>query len=234
MDNVEANVIELTGDVLLAYFLKVQLRKCMEPISNLANVEELDLKDHVCVWVTFPQESRICHKVLRREDAAAPHEREQVERRQLAGLVELAVFGFRQVQPPVHFVENIFLYQGVKDDRDEKVEKHSGHVFRAVLVEVHRIASLVKNLCYVVLDCDEHDGELGCDLEHQAEEDNHGQARHHVGVVLDDELVAQHRRALALLAEPHGSATRVSTSLASGLLPPHTHTHTKTPTPSRH
>lgn len=28
----------------LPYFLKVQLRKCMEPIGNLANVEELDLK----------------------------------------------------------------------------------------------------------------------------------------------------------------------------------------------
>lgn len=28
----------------LSYFLEVQLRKCMEPIGNLANVEELDLK----------------------------------------------------------------------------------------------------------------------------------------------------------------------------------------------
>lgn len=28
----------------LPYFLKVQLRKCVEPIRNLANVEELDLK----------------------------------------------------------------------------------------------------------------------------------------------------------------------------------------------
>lgn len=31
------------------------------------------------------------------QDAAAPDEREQVERCQLAGLIELAVFGFGQV-----------------------------------------------------------------------------------------------------------------------------------------
>lgn len=28
----------------LSYFLEVELRKCMEPVGNLANVEELDLK----------------------------------------------------------------------------------------------------------------------------------------------------------------------------------------------
>lgn len=39
------------------------------------------------------------------EDAAAPDEGEQVERRQLSGLIELAVFGFWQVQPPVHFLK---------------------------------------------------------------------------------------------------------------------------------
>lgn len=26
---------------------------------------------------------------------------------------------------------------------------------------------LTKNLCYIVLDCDEHDGKLRCDLEHR-------------------------------------------------------------------
>ena len=89
---------------------------------------------HVSVRVTLPQECRICCKVLlwerktdrtsdcakcmlgrcvsvtpdpsyRCEDAAAPDEGEQVERRQLSRLVELAVFGFWQVQPPVHFLE---------------------------------------------------------------------------------------------------------------------------------
>lgn len=46
-------------------------------------------------------------------------------------------------------------------------------------------------------------------LEHQAEEDDHGQTRHHVGVILDHKLVAQHRRALVLLAETHRSSTRL-------------------------
>lgn len=32
------------GDPYLPYFLKIQLRKCVEPIGYLANVEELDLK----------------------------------------------------------------------------------------------------------------------------------------------------------------------------------------------
>lgn len=39
------------------------------------------------------------------QDAAAPDEWEQVERGQLSGLVELAVFGFGQVQPPVNFLK---------------------------------------------------------------------------------------------------------------------------------
>lgn len=47
-------------------------------------------------------------------------------------------------------------------------------------------------------------------LEHQAEQDDHGQTRHHIGVVLDHKLVAQHRRALVLLAETHGSSIRLS------------------------
>lgn len=49
-------------------------------------------------------------------------------------------------------------------------------------------------------------------LEHQAEQDDHCQARHHVGVILDGELVAQHRRTLVLFAEPHGSSARFSPS----------------------
>lgn len=39
------------------------------------------------------------------QDAAAPDEGEQVEHRQLPGLVELAVLGLRKVQPPVHFLQ---------------------------------------------------------------------------------------------------------------------------------
>lgn len=40
-------------------------------------------------------------------------------------------------------VQNVLLYQGVEDDRDEKVEKHGGRIFRAVLVEVHRVTFLI-------------------------------------------------------------------------------------------
>lgn len=43
--------------------------------------------------------------VYRCEDAAAPGEGEQVERSELSRLVELAVFGFGQVQPPVDFLK---------------------------------------------------------------------------------------------------------------------------------
>lgn len=40
-------------------------------------------------------------------------------------------------------VENIFLYQGMKNDRDKQVEKHGGHIFRAILVKVHWLVLLV-------------------------------------------------------------------------------------------
>lgn len=40
-------------------------------------------------------------------------------------------------------IENIFLYQGMKDDCNKQVEKHSGHIFRAILVKVHWLALLI-------------------------------------------------------------------------------------------
>lgn len=39
------------------------------------------------------------------QDAAAPDEWEQVECSQLSRLIELAVFGFGQMQPPVDFLK---------------------------------------------------------------------------------------------------------------------------------
>lgn len=35
------------------------------------------------------------------------------------------------------------MYQGMKDDCNEKVKKHSGHVFRAILVKVDWVAFLI-------------------------------------------------------------------------------------------
>lgn len=51
----------------------------------------------VCFYDSWPS--------YRRQDAAAPDEGEQVERRKLSWLIELAVFGLWQVQPPVHFLK---------------------------------------------------------------------------------------------------------------------------------
>lgn len=83
----------------------------------------------------------------------------------------------------------------MKDDCNEQVEKDSGHIFGAILVKVDRLNFLIwqinkkrndvifnffssndvddetnsltitKDLCYIVLDRDEHDGKLGCYLE---------------------------------------------------------------------
>lgn len=35
------------------------------------------------------------------------------------------------------YIKNIFLYQGMKNDCDKKVEKHGRHIFRAILVKVY-------------------------------------------------------------------------------------------------
>lgn len=43
-------------------------------------------------------------------------------------------------------------------------------------------------------------------LKHESQEDDHGHTRHHIRVILDDKLVAQHRRTLVLLAEAHRSS----------------------------
>lgn len=51
-----------------------------------------------------------------------------------------AEFGYRCTH-----IENIFLYQGMKDDRNKQVEKHSGHIFRAILVKVYWITLLICN-----------------------------------------------------------------------------------------
>lgn len=40
-------------------------------------------------------------------------------------------------------IENIFLYQGMKDDCNKQVEEHSGHIFRAILVKIHWLTLLL-------------------------------------------------------------------------------------------
>lgn len=51
----------------------------------------------VCLWDSWPS--------YRCQNAAAPDEWEQVERRELSRLIKLAVFSFWQVQPSVHFLK---------------------------------------------------------------------------------------------------------------------------------
>jgi len=51
----------------------------------------------------------------------------------------------------------------------------------------------------VVMHHYEDGGQGGGDLEHQAHHEHHGNTGHDVRVVLDDELMAEHRRSLGLL-----------------------------------
>jgi len=48
---------------------------------------------------------------------------------------------------------------------------------------------------------------VSSDLEHESQQDDHGHTRHHIRVILDDKLMAQHGRTLVLLAEAHCSSS---------------------------
>lgn len=57
---------------------------------------------------TKPNKAKQCKLrgcTYRKQDACAPAEGEQVERAELARLIKLAVFGFREVLLPVDFLQ---------------------------------------------------------------------------------------------------------------------------------
>lgn len=87
--------------------------------------------------ITLPQADWIGQEVFRKQEACAPAEGEQVERAELARLIELAVLGFGEVLLPVDFIQHILLDNGMHDDGHQHVEEGGGQVLDAMVEVVH-------------------------------------------------------------------------------------------------
>ena len=102
----------------------------------------------------------------------------------------------------VNFIEEILLDDGVHHHGDEEIEEDSWHVLEPSGVEGEVLEHSGHGLHVgggVVLHHDEDRCQGGGDLEHQPDHEDHGDTRHDVRVVLDDELMAEVGRVLGLL-----------------------------------
>ncbi len=78
------------------------------------------------------------------------------------------------------------------DDSDEQVEEDGGGVLDAGTVEVEGVEGCcLRRHRHVVLQRYEDGGEGAGHLEHEAQHEDHGHARHNVRMVLDHKLVAE-------------------------------------------
>lgn len=82
----------------------------------------------------------------------------------------------------------------MKNNSRERIEEDQAQILDTVRVENGRRHGGLLHVGDVVLGRDERRGERGRRLEHEADHEDHAHARHNVGVILYDELVAQIRR----------------------------------------
>merc|ERR550519_1509722 len=186
--------------MLMVYSL-VTTGKDVKPVRDLNQEEEFEHEGHSLVRISVPQVGDVV-QVLPHHDVHAPHDRDQVEAQQLAGLVKLGVFDLGQVELLVDLVEEVLLDDGVDHHGDEKVEEGCRDVLEAGSVEGHVLGDARHGLHgdrHVVLEGDEDRGEGGGHLEHQAHHKHHRHAGHYVRVVLDHELMAHDGRVFSRL-----------------------------------
>ena len=191
---IEAGILDLGGHVLLLHLLEVELGEDVEPVGDLDNEEKFEHEGHGVVRVALP-EGREGEEVLAVDDVPGPDEGDQVEAEQLAGLVELHVLHFGQVELLVDFVQHILLDDGVHHHGNEQVEEHGGHVLDAGAVEgeVGEGGGLGRQ-GHVVMESDEDGGQRAGHLEHEAQHEDHGHTGDNVRMVLDHKLVAETKR----------------------------------------
>ena len=103
-DQVDQRVSDSSSPFLFLNLLKVELRKIVNPVRDLDDEEELGQVGELDVRILFPGGLERVQVVLSSEDLNTPGGRNQIERQQLATLVELARFRSGQVQFTVEFL----------------------------------------------------------------------------------------------------------------------------------
>ena len=112
---------------------------------------------------------------------------DDVEAEKLSGFVELGMLDLRQVQLPVHLVQQVLLDDLVHHDGDKQVEEDGGQVLQAWVVEgnfMYAWRSHVDGHRYIVMQRDEEWRKGRRHLEHETNDEDHGDAGHDIGVVL--------------------------------------------------
>ena len=110
-----------------------------------------------------------------------------VKAEKLSGLIELGMLDLRQVKLPVHLVQQVLLDDLVHHDGDKQVEEDGGQVLQARVVKGNFMdagRSHVDGHRHIVMQRDEERRKGRRHLEHEANDEDHGDAGHDIGVVL--------------------------------------------------
>ena len=106
-----------------------------------------------------------------------------------------------EVQLAIDLVQDVLLDDLVHDNGNQQVEEDGGDVLEAGVVEDQFVGTLrthVDGHGDVVVQRDEEGGEGRRHLEHEPDDEDHGDAGDDISMVLDDELMAEDRGVLGV------------------------------------
>ena len=106
-----------------------------------------------------------------------------------------------EVQLAIDLVQDVLLDDLVHDNGNQQVEEDGGDVLEAGVVEDQFVGTLrthVDGHGDVVVQRDEKGGEGRRHLEHEPDDEDHGDAGDDISMVLDDELMAEDRGVLGV------------------------------------
>lgn len=189
------------GNFFFFDFLEVELGKAVKPVGDLHHEEKLKYEwlRGVTRRITVPERREIPDVAFCDQNVDPPDQRDEIEDEELTGFVKLGMLEFRKMHLAIDFIQGVFLAHSVHDDGDEHVEEDGANVFDASTVKrrwnfVARLARRVHR--HVVAHGHEQLRHRLGYLKHQSDDKEHGYTGDDIGVVLDDEFVAEDGRTL--------------------------------------